>query len=147
MKNINKIKYFVIELREKLWYIIIIAALALISGGMLAYEFFGDNVTEETLRRMNALDLIIAYIFLADFSAGVYFAPKKWRHIKQNLLDFFGSIPFSNGFFQALRILRFARLTRLLRAGNIVQNIEGGIVELYKKRASKNGVGGNRDKV
>lgn len=134
MENSHKVKNFIIELREKLWYIIVIAILAFISGGMLAYEFFGDNVPEKKLRLMNALDLVIAYIFLTDFSVGVYFAPKKWKHIKKNLLDLFGSIPFSNGLFQAMRILRFARLTRVLRAGNTLQNIEDGIVELYKKK-------------
>lgn len=135
----NKVKNLVINTREKLWYITIIGILALISGGMLAYEFFGDNVPEETIRLMNTLDLIIAYIFLADFSAGVYFASNRWKYVRkfENLLDLFGSIPFSNGLFEALRILKFARLTRVLRTGNTVQNIEDGAVELYRKHRAR----------
>ena len=106
----NKVKVEIGYLRDRLWYIIAIAVMAFVSAVMLLYEFYAPNADVILIEVFQDLDLAIAYIFLIDFSAGLYVAPKKIRHIRNNWLDLIGSIPFSDGFFRALRILRFSRL-------------------------------------
>src|SRR3990167_5186872 len=133
----QKIQQIVEALQNSIFYQTFIAILALLSGGMLLYEFFGKNIPAETVALMDKLDLTIAYIFLTDFSVGVLFAPHKLHHIKTNWLDLMGSIPLSDGLFRALRIARFVRLVRLLRVLNTGQNIEGSAKEFYDRR--KNG--------
>ena len=124
---------FIITLRNKIWYAAFIALLALISAGMLAYEFFAAPINEETLQIMAHLDLIIAYVFLGDFLIGFFFAPRKILHLKENWLDLLGSIPLSDSIFRAMRIFRFVRLVRLVRAANVGLNIQGSIAVLRKR--------------
>ena len=140
MELMNKVKVEIGYLRDRLWYIIAIAVMAFVSAVMLLYEFYAPNADVILIEVFQDLDLAIAYIFLIDFSAGLYVAPKKIRHIRNNWLDLIGSIPFSDGFFRALRILRFTRLVRFLKAINTGLNIKGSIRDLNNKKVvSKTG--------
>ena len=121
----------IFTLQNNFWYSIFITALALISGATLAYEFLGENVSEDTILLMHKIDFIIAWIFLIDFSIGVYFAPKKLHYMRHNWLDLISSIPSPNSFFHALRIVRITRLARVTNAG---LNIKSGV----KKTRSNN---------
>ena len=136
----NKVKVEIGYLRDRLWYIIATAVMAFVSAVMLLYEFYAPNADVILIEVFQDLDLAIAYIFLIDFSAGLYVAPKKIRHTRNNWLDLIGSIPFSDGFFRALRILRFTRLVRFLKAINTGLNIKGSIRDLNNKKVvSKTG--------
>lgn len=125
---------FIQRLHNKIWYQLFMAVLAFASGGMLAYEFYGSGVSEEAKNIMNDLDLGIAYIFLTDFAAGLYSSQKRYEHLKKNWLDLASSIPISSGMARTLRIVRFARLIRLLRAGSVGLNIENSVSKLHKRK-------------
>lgn len=128
---------FIISLRNKIWYAVLMGVLALISGGMLVYEFFTKNASQATLQVMYNLDLGIAYLFLLDFLLGVYFAKHKLLHLKKNWLDLLGSIPLSDTAFRALRTLRFVRLMRIFRAFNAGLSIEDSIETFRENRRKK----------
>jgi hypothetical protein len=128
------LKKFILYIRNQLWYIITIAVLAFFAGGMLLYEFYAPSVSKDLLYTFQILDLVIAYIFLTDFLAGMYAAPEKnLVYLRRNWLDLLGSIPLHDTLFQTLRILRFTRLVRFLRAANTGINIRDSV-----KRADQN---------
>lgn len=125
------------SIQNKLWYQASFAVLAFLSAGMFLYEIFDKHLAREVIQNMDIFDFMIAWVFLVDFLLGVLLAPKKLRHIKTNWLDLVSAIPFSEGVFRAMRILRFTRLMRLIRAGNSSLNVQGGIVRLYRHQNPK----------
>jgi type II secretory pathway component PulF len=128
----KRLKTSILYIRNKLWYIIAIAIMAFLSGGMLLYEFYAPNPSKNIIEVFQHLDLTIAYIFLIDFLAGMYAAPEKnLVYLRKNWLDLLGSIPVHDSFFRAMRIFRFTRLVRITRAANIGINIRDSV-----KRAS-----------
>ncbi|MDX1608264.1 MAG: ion transporter [Candidatus Spechtbacterales bacterium] len=127
---IGRIKRFITILQHNLWYGAFIALLALLTGAMEAYSFFGENIPRARLEFMYTLDLVIAYFFLADYLAGLYAAPVKKEYIRRGWLDLLGSIPLSRDLFRALRILRFARLVRLFRLASMGINFRGGVYKM-----------------
>lgn len=119
--------------QNRLWYIITMALLAIISAVMLIYEFYG-NVSESTKILLQDLDLAIAYIFLTDFVLAMVLSRRGLKYIKENWMDFLGSIPLSDNLFRAMRILRFTRLVRVMRSINTGLNVRDGINKISKKR-------------
>lgn len=131
----RKIKAEINYVRDQLWYILTIAFLAFLSGGMLLYEFYVPSANKYLIIFFQELDLAIAYIFLVDFFTGMYASrTSNLKYLRINFLDFLGSVPFSDGFFRSLRILRFTRLVRFLRAANTGLNIKGSIRDLRHKK-------------
>jgi type II secretory pathway component PulF len=136
MTLVDKIKQSLSYIQSRLWYIITIAIMAFTSGAMLIYEFLAKNADPILISVFQDLDLAIAYIFLTDFIVALYLSPmNKFRYIRQNWLDLLGSIPFSDGLFRAMRILRFTRLVRLLRALNTGLNIKGSVKSLASEQS------------
>ena len=125
------------SIQNRLWYIIVIAILAFASGFMFLYDYFGKDLSPLTIDLLYNLDLAIAYIFLTDFLVSMFFSGRGLKYIPENLLDFLGSLPFSDGFFRVLRILRFTRLVRLLRGINTGLNIRDGIKKLKEDQKKK----------
>lgn len=121
----EKLTRIVHGIQDRLWYAALMGLLAFVSAGMLAYEVFSDTVTAEQVSFMTTLDLGIAYMFLTDYLAGFIVAPQKLHHFKHTWLDLLSSIPLSEGLFRAMRVLRFARLMRLVRAASIGMNLRG----------------------
>ena len=119
--------------QSRLWYIITMALLAVASAVMLLYEFYG-NVSQNTKILLQNLDLAIAYIFLTDFVLAMVLSKRGLRYVKENWMDFLGSIPLSANIFRVMRILRFTRLVRVVRAINTGLNVKDGIDRLSKKR-------------
>lgn len=126
----HKISERVFLVQNNFWYSLGITILALLSGGMLAYEFFGENISAHRISLMHKADFIIACIFLTDFSVGFYFAPKKLYHLKHNWLDLVSSVPYPQSLFQALRLARLGRIARLFRVANAGLNIKGGATKI-----------------
>jgi len=123
--------------QNRLWYIIVIAILAFASGFMFLYDYFGKDLSPLTIELLYNLDLAIAYIFLADFCVSMFFSGRGLKYIPENLLDFLGSLPFSDGFFRILRILRFTRLVRVLRGINTGLNVRDSIKKLREDEKRK----------
>jgi|GEM_PF-2135070 len=123
--------------QNRLWYIILIAILAFASGFMFLYDYFGKDLSPITVELLYNLDLAIAYIFLTDFLVSMFFSGKGLMYIPKNLLDFLGSLPFSDGFFRVLRILRFTRLVRVLRGINTGLNVHDSIKKLREDEKNK----------
>ena len=126
-----------VYIQNRLWYIIVIAILAFASGFMFLYDYFGKDLSPLTIDLLYDLDLAIAFIFLADFCVSMFFSGRGLRYIPENLLDFLGSLPFSDGFFQVLRILRFTRLVRVLRGINTGLNVHDSIKKLREDQKKK----------
>ena len=111
----NSFSLFVTKVQNNPWYALGLILLAVVSLGMLAYEFssFADPAVVVLTQR---LDIIIACIFLSDFMLGLLFNQKYthkeyWR---KNWLDFISSIPVTADAAQALRILRAWRAIRVI---------------------------------
>ncbi len=114
---IKRISTLVETTQNNVWYALCIAMLALLSIGLLAYEF-SPYATEEIVSSTRQIDLIIAWIFLTDFFAGLLFVRTVSRstYFKYNWLNLLSSIPVSEDFIRILRIFRILRAFRIIRA-------------------------------
>ena len=110
----NKIKNFILKSQASFAYNLFIGALALISTGLLAYEFLNPDLMADKIEQLRRADLYIAWIFLADFFAGFYAINFSLNYIRKNWLNALASIPLSEGLFRALRILRFFKASRVV---------------------------------
>lgn len=102
-------------------YAIGIAVLALIGGGLLVFELFVPGLTQEEVLLIHQADLLIAWIFLTDFTVGFLLSGKTWRerfrYMTHNWINLASSIPITSEATRALRILRLLRAFRIIRAG------------------------------
>ncbi len=127
---------FILKIQNNIWYSIIMVFLAFFSIGLLSYELFYPGVTERGHFLARTTDLIIAYIFLADFFAGLIFTKGlKGRgvYLKNNWLNLASSIPITNDFARTFRLLRVFRALRIIRA---FMNLE--FAEQRRKTVNKN---------
>lgn len=97
-----------------LWKEIALTLLAILSVGLLVYEFSAELAAHE-IKWLYRVDVAIALIFLADFLAGMYLSKNRRRYWRHNWYLLLASIPISEGIFQALRALRILRIVRILR--------------------------------
>jgi voltage-gated potassium channel len=106
------------SLQDNVWYALTIALLAITSIVMLGYELTPYS-EPEFVALFQQLDMVIAYIFLTDFFAGLLFNTKyNWRtYWKYNWLNLISSIPVTSDTIRILRILRIIRAFRVIRAG------------------------------
>ena len=104
-------------IQSAVWYVVIVVLLALFSFGFLLYELFGEPSTAVILVG-EQIDIVIAYLFLADFFLGLFFnrtyrsRREYWRF---NWPDFVSSVPISSEITQLLRVLRLWRALRVLK--------------------------------
>ena len=108
---------FVNKIQNSVVYATTIALLAVASLGMLLYEFSpwaSANIVILTQR----LDIVIAWIFLTDFFAGLLFnsTMSKKQYWRENYLNLISSIPITEDAVRILRILRIFRAFRVIRA-------------------------------
>ncbi len=122
MDILNGWSSLITRVQNSAWYTSLIIVLALFSLGVLLYEWLGESTLVQ-LETLLAIDLIIAYIFLADFVVGLFLNrsyASKSAYFKSNWLNLFSSIPVTTEVTQLLRILRIWRAVRVLRAaGNL----------------------------
>ncbi len=93
---------------------IAIILLALVSVFLLVFELSTELLPEQ-IDWIHRLDLVIAFVFLADFFVGIYLADDRSKYFKQNWPDLLASIPVTEGIFRSLRMLRILRLIRVIR--------------------------------
>jgi hypothetical protein len=112
------IQRFVTSTQDNFWYAIGIATLAILSIIMLGYELSPHN-KPNIVSFFQQVDIVIAYIFLTDFFAGLFFNTKyNFRtYSKHNWLNLISSIPVTADTIRVLRILRIIRAVRVIRAG------------------------------
>lgn len=103
------------KIHQKIWYNALFAILSIASVIFLIYELFIPGASSELVSVFVALDLAIAYIFLADFVLGFLFSRYRAKYIRENWINFFASIPVSSDVYRILRIIRFARAVRAIR--------------------------------
>lgn len=105
------------ELQENVWYALFIASLAICSLLLLGYEFT-PWADPEVISITQRIDIIIAWIFLSDFFAGLFFnrGITKRTYFRQNWLNLISSIPVTEDAIRILRILRILRAFRVIRA-------------------------------
>ena len=122
------------RVKENLWADFVIILLAMISVGLLVFELSADLLAEQ-VALIRALDLLISFIFLADFAAGLWLAEDRWRHFRRNWPDLLASIPISEGLFRSLRMLRLIRLVRVVRVIARIRRI-GAVADSTVDRSS-----------
>ncbi len=111
----ERVSKLVTSMQGNLWYALTFFLMAVVSVGMLGYQYW-PNANQVWVARADAVDLYIAWIFLVDFFAGFFFNPtysqaRSWR---TNALDLISSLPISSNLAQALRILRVVRALRVI---------------------------------
>lgn len=108
------------QLQNGILYATCIAILALFSLVLLAFEvWYVDEYQPDWVILTQRLDIAIAWIFLTDFFAGLFFNTSVSRRMywKQNWLNLVSSIPISSDVTRVLRVLRVLRALRVIRAG------------------------------
>jgi len=102
------------EYRQGLGRQLAIVFLALLSVGLIVYEYSADLAADE-VRILHTVDVLIALTFLADFLIGLLAAAERGRYFRSNWTDLLASIPITEAMFQSLRALRLLRLVRIFR--------------------------------
>ena len=100
--------------RQSVWKDVAISMLALLSAALLVFEFSADLLVGQ-LRILYTIDLVIALIFLADFTYELVKAQDKKHYLKNNWYLLIASIPITESVFQALRSVQLLRLLRIIR--------------------------------
>ncbi len=88
-------------------------SLAVISGILLLVVIFVP-VSVSVLTLIDRIDIIIACTFLVEFIVRFLFAEKKFYFFQTSWWELLAAIPVTNELTQALRLLRFLRIGRLL---------------------------------
>lgn len=114
MQTSGKSRSAMSSLKDNIGVDLVIILLALVSVALLVFELSAKLLPEQIALIQN-IDLAIAFIFLADFSIGMYLADSKKKYFFQNWPDLLASIPVSEGIFRSLRMLRVLRLVRVVR--------------------------------
>src|SRR5690606_14545667 len=112
--NIKKIKNDFLEVKDSLWFNLLIAGLAVFSIILLVIEF-SLRLPSETIRLIHIIDITIAFLFLSEFFVGLWAYPQKGKYFKENWLDLLASIPVTGGVYRSFRFLRILRLLRVIR--------------------------------
>lgn len=115
----HKLEMFIGWLQQNVIYAAFIAALALFSVVLLLLEIWYGNDYPELVPISQRIDIIIAWIFLVDFFAGLLLNREVTRkeYWQQNWLNLVSSIPISSEVTRTLRILRIFRAVRAIRGG------------------------------
>lgn len=82
--------------------------LAMLSGIMLFMELF-LRLPPAQLLRMEHIDLIVALIFLTEFTIRLRISKDKLKFLKKYWWELLAAIPISNPITQALRFIRLLR--------------------------------------
>lgn len=91
-----------------------ISGLAVLSAVLLILEL-SSELSSTQLRFFYALDLAIAFAFLADFLYELYTAKNRKLYFRHNWYLLLASIPITGGTYQALRSVQLIRLMRIVR--------------------------------
>ena len=105
-----------------------LSLLALLSIALVIIEYL-LNVSEQIKVSIVRFDILVAIIFLIDFTWYFMKSKRKLKYIKSNWFLLLASIPIVDSWAELLRGLRLFELVRLVRAGehlNYVINGQGG---------------------
>ena len=108
---------------------IILVVLALSSVCLLAYDILGKP-SDDAQAFIVVADFVIACIFLADFWFLYRRSRQKEYFMKHNWYLLLSAMPIMTSWFTPLRALRFIRFTRLLVAG---EHLEQSVLQNKKK--------------
>ena len=104
---------------------VLLILLACISIGLLTYELV-KRPNEDVVAYIAATDFVIACIFLLDFWHLYRKSRDKHYFVRHNWYLLLSAMPILTGWFSALRALRFVRFTRLVVAG---EHLEQSILQ------------------
>lgn len=93
-----------------------LAGLAIVSVYFVFYEYL-HTVSDSTVAAIQLFELLVACIFLTDFSFMYAKSPDKKTFLRKNWYLLLASIPILNSWAELLRGLRLLVLVRLIRAG------------------------------
>jgi voltage-gated potassium channel len=121
--NKGTMRAFLSAIQNTLTYELSLAAMAVASVAMLVWELLGSPAPESILL-MHRVDLLIALVFLVDFTVGISISRTRKQYFKENWLNLVSSIPVTNNLYRSLRILRIFRTLRLLRTLAVISNAQ-----------------------
>ena len=107
---------------------IVLAVMALLSVILVIFEYL-LKLDEPIRASILRFDILVAIIFLIDFTWYFMKSKRKLKYIKSNWFLLLASIPIVDSWAELLRGLRLFELVRLVRAGehlNYVINGQGG---------------------
>lgn len=90
--------------------------MALLSVGLLGLDYL-EKFNSDTKVLINRFDLIVAIVFLLDFTVKFIVSRSKKLYLKRDWYLLLASIPVVDSWAEALRALRLFELFRLVRAG------------------------------
>jgi voltage-gated potassium channel len=97
-----------------------VLVLALLSVLLLILEFAGEFSPEDR-RFLERADLVIAMLFLIEFTVRLARAPDRKAFMKKYWWELLASIPLTNEVARSLRGLRLLRIIRLLRILRVIR--------------------------
>ena len=121
--KIQQLRRGILAIQEQRWYETIFAVLAVVSGLLLFVELIISDIPQEVVLRIHTTDLIIAYVFLADFFIGIACTFDHRLYLRKNWFTLASSVPMSAEVFRALRLLRFIRAVRVIRVATSAKEI------------------------
>ena len=128
LTKIQQLRRGILAVQEQRWCAIMFAALAILGGLLLFVELVVPSISSGTLFWIHTADLIIAYLSLADFFIGIACAFNRRLYFRQNWPNLVSSVPVSTEVFRALRLLRFIRAARTIRAAADAKQIFDRVV-------------------
>lgn len=96
------------------------ALLALLSVCTVAYDYVA-HPSAYTSHLILEFDLVVAYLFLADFGLSWYFSRHRHQYFRHNWYILLASIPITATWAELLRGLRLLEFVRLIRAAQHAQ--------------------------
>ncbi len=117
--------------------------LAVLSVGLLLWEIL-DSPTPEQQKIVYGFDVVVAFIFLADYAYLLHGATDKWYFVRHNWFLLLASVPLTTSWAEALKAFRLLVFVRLFRAGEHVYYAQKIVVESSqrKRRSGTSDLGG-----
>ncbi len=111
---------------------ILMVSLALVSAGLLAFEY-SVPLSPSEIALIDRIDIAIALVFLSEFLIRFFTAPHKGNFFKMYWWELLACIPITSQTTQALRVLRLLRLIRLLRLSKGFREIFEYLEKFFKQ--------------
>ena len=99
---------------------VLMIALALVSVFLLCFEVLADQ-TPSQMQALEAADIAISMIFLAEFCIRLAKAPRKKLFLRRHWWELLAAIPITSETTQLLRGLNLLRLVRLIRLLRLIR--------------------------
>ena len=110
----NRMKTLLSRIKNSAWSSVLILLVAVASVTLLIFELESE-LNPQQAQFVKKIDLLISFLFFADFCIGIYIADRRWQYFWKNWTDLIAAIPLTDGVIQLCNQLGILRLVRVLR--------------------------------